>query len=253
MGLHPLLSVFQTIDLHDVIQVTPSTIDQHVVEFDGLDVPADNTCTAVFDALADQLQSFWTVTIKKNIPSGAGLGGGSSNAATLLMALNDLESLNMGISQMADIAQGIGSDVPFFLYGGQAKVAGTGEEIIPNQSLIDCPYFVLILPNIHCSTGGVYGALDVSGTFDDLAKVMQDDLISIGHNRLQQPAFTVAPKLGALYRHLSNKLSDNVVMSGSGSTLFVPCESLDEQVRIFDTVNQLLPNFDGCVLCVGVS
>ena len=113
-----------------MIQVTPSTIDQHVVEFDGLDVPADNTCTAVFDALADQLQSFWTVTIKKNIPSGAGLGGGS-NAATLLMALNDLESLNMGISQMADIARGIGSDVPFFLYGGQAKVAGTGEKLFP--------------------------------------------------------------------------------------------------------------------------
>ena len=65
MGLHPLLSVFQTIDLHDVIQVAPSMLDQHVVEFDGLDVPAVNTCTAVIDALADQLQSFWTVTIKK--------------------------------------------------------------------------------------------------------------------------------------------------------------------------------------------
>ena len=142
VGLHPLLSVFQTIDLHDVIQVAPSMLDQHVVEFDGLDVPAVNTCTAVLDALADQLQSFWTVTIKKNIPSGAGLGGGSSNAATLLKALNDLDSLNMSISQMANIAQGIGSDVPFFLYGGQATVAGTGEEIIPNQSLIDCPYFV---------------------------------------------------------------------------------------------------------------
>ena len=131
MGLHPLLSVFQTIDLHDVIQVTPSTIDQHVVEFDGLDVPADNTCTAVFDALADQLQSFWTVTIKKNIPSGAGLGGGSSNAATLLMALNDLESLNMGISQMADIAQGIGSDVPFFFMVGKPKLLVLVRKLFP--------------------------------------------------------------------------------------------------------------------------
>ena len=89
---------------------------------------------------------------------------------------------------MANIAQGIGSDVPFF-FMVEATVAGTGEEIIPNQSLIDCPYFVLILPNIHCSTGGVYGALDASGTFDDLAKVMQDDLVTIGHNRLQQSAF----------------------------------------------------------------
>ena len=131
MGLHPLLSVFQTIDLHDVIHIEQSSLDQHVVEFDGLDVPAENTCTAIFDALTDRLQSFWAVTIKKNIPSGAGLGGGSSNAATLLMALNDLESLNMSIGEMGGLLRGLDQMCRFFFMVGKQKLLVLVRKLFP--------------------------------------------------------------------------------------------------------------------------
>ena len=248
-GLHSLVSIFQLIDLHDVISISISPTATHTVQFEGMDLPESNTCTAVMDALSEHLAQWWHVSIKKNIPSGAGLGGGSSNAATLLLALNELESLNFSTEDMCHIAKSIGSDVPFFLYGGQAKVYGTGDCIHPNLSLIDATYFVLILPNIHCSTGGVYRALDSRGGFDVLDQVTDDQLKVVGHNALQTPAFDIAPALGDLYQHLLNALTDKVVMSGSGSTLFVPCQSLDHQVRVFDAVKQLLPHFDGSVLC----
>ena len=248
-GLHSLVSVFQSIDLNDVVSISTSSKNEHTVHFEGMDVPPVNTCTALIDALAGRLPQWWHVTIKKNIPSGAGLGGGSSNAATLLMALNDLESLNLSKEEMCHIATSIGSDVPFFLYGGQAKVFGTGECIHPNLSLIHAPYFVLILPNIHCSTGQVYAALDNEGVFDDLDQMTDDKLTVIGHNALQSAAFVVAPSLGELRQRLINGLQKNVVMSGSGSTFFVPCQSFEDQMIVFDAVNQLLPNFDGSVLC----
>lgn len=238
------------IDLHDVISISISTTDRHSVHFEGMDIPESNTCSAVLDALSGQLTQWWHVSIKKNIPTGSGLGGGSSNAATLLLALNQLESLNIGKEDMCSIGQSIGSDVPFFLYGGQAKVFGTGDCIQPNLSIIDSLYFVLILPNIHCSTAGVYGALDFRGVFDDLEQVKEANLSMIGYNRLQEAAFNVSPELGDLYRYLLNALTHQVAMSGSGSTLFVPCQSFDDQMRVFDIVNELLPHFDGSLLCV---
>ena len=248
-GLHSLLSVFQTIDLHDVITMSKSTGHRHTVHFDGLDVPENNTCVAVLGALSGQLSQWWNVTIKKNIPAGAGLGGGSSNAATLLMVLNQLESLNLSIPDMEAIAQEIGSDVPYFLHGGQAKVSGTGQIIHSNATLIQCHYFVLILPNIHCSTAGVYGVLDARGDFDDLDEVTDDDLKKMGHNRLLHSAMSVAPGLGELYGCVSDVLPADVYMSGSGSTLFVPCHDETVQQRIYAQLLGALPDFHGTLVC----
>ena len=112
-GLHHLCSVFQTISLHDDVTITPAKTT-HSVQFNGPDVPKDNTCTQVLDLLQDRLSQYWHINIDKHIPAGAGLGGGSSNAATLLMALNELESLNLTIDEMATLASQVGSDVPFF-------------------------------------------------------------------------------------------------------------------------------------------
>ena len=134
-GLHRLSSVFQTISLFDTITLKPTELD-HSVRFIGLDVPKANTCSNVLDLLGGRLKTFWDVEINKNIPDGAGLGGGSSNAATLILALNQLESLNLSIDEMVTIASQVGSDVPYFLYGGQAHVSGTGDNIIPKVSYI---------------------------------------------------------------------------------------------------------------------
>ena len=160
-GLHHLCSIFQIISLHDELSISP-TKTAHSVQFNGLNVPMDNTCTQVLDLLQDKLSQYWHINIDKHIPAGAGLGGGSSNAATLLMALNELESLNLTVDDMVTIVSQVGSDVPFFTWWTSAGVC-TGDRIKPNVSLIDTVYFVLILPNIHCSTARVYKTLDEMG------------------------------------------------------------------------------------------
>lgn len=246
-GLHRLASIFQLISLYDEVYIVPSE-DRHNVIFENQDVPEINTCTKVFELLQFKLNKFWSVKIVKHIPSGAGLGGGSSNAAYLINALNRLESLNLTISEMESIAAQVGSDVPYFLHGGQAKVSGIGEIIEPNVSYIDCPYFVLILPNIHCSTAGVYQTLDTLGDFDDLNCLSESHLEAIGFNRLLQPAFTIAPELKSLYLQVVDLLSGNVFMSGSGSTLFIPCSSQDDQTHIKEKLDSTLVSFDGQIL-----
>ena len=248
-GLHRLSSVFQTISLFDNITLKPNQL-QHSVRFIGMDVPSTNTCTMVLDLLGERLKTFWDVEINKNIPDGAGLGGGSSNAATLILALNQLESLNLSIDEMVRISSQVGSDVPYFLHGGQAHVSGTGDNIIPKVSYIDTTDFVLILPGIHCSTASVYGALDSMGQYDDLDQLNSTDLGVIGFNRLFKPACLVATELVNLYDTVNGMFPNQVFMSGSGSTLFIPCFSTNSQAEIKQVLETKLTSFDGEITLV---
>ena len=101
---------FSNISLHDELSISPIKT-AHSVQFNGLTVPMDNTCT-MLDLLQDKLSQYWHINIDKHIPAGAGLGGGSSNAATL-MALNELESLNLTVDDMVTIMSQVG---PMSLY-----------------------------------------------------------------------------------------------------------------------------------------
>tara|TARA_A100001015_G_C14886359_1_gene670597 strand:- start:327 stop:1151 length:825 start_codon:yes stop_codon:yes gene_type:complete len=246
-GLHNLHSIFQAISLHDQVTIKSSKAG-HLVTFRGLDVPNSNTCTQVLDLLQPKLSQYWEVRVDKHIPAGAGLGGGSSNAATLLMALNDLESLNLSYDEMITIASHVGSDVPYFLYGGQAHVSGTGQNVQPNVSYIGVTHFVLILPNIHCSTAGVYHALDTLAEFDDFDFFSDKHLEVIGFNRLLQSAFMITSELESLYRTVADLLNGNVYMSGSGSTLFIPCSSNKEQTEIKAMLDSAIGSFDADIL-----
>ena len=246
-GLHSLISIFQSIDLYDELIITPST-EKHSVVFENMDVPDQNTCTKVLDLLQFKLKKYWSVKVIKRIPDGAGLGGGSSNAATLLAALNTLESLQLSIDDMKTIAAQVGSDVPYFLYGGQAKVSGTGDKIQQNVLYSDVSKFVLILPNIHCSTATVYQTLDKLGKFDQLDNIDDQDLVRVGVNRLSEAAFTIAPKLSVLHHEISRYVNGQVFLSGSGSTLFVPCRSEDEQYKIHSLLDDKLSDFNGDIL-----
>ena len=248
-GLHRLSSVFQTISLFDTITLKPTEL-AHSVRFIGLDVPKANTCSNVLNLLGERLKTFWDVEIQKNIPDGAGLGGGSSNAATLILALNQLESLNLSIDEMVKIASQVGSDVPYFLHGGQAHVSGTGDDIIPKASYIDTSAFVLILPGIHCSTASVYGALDSMGQFDDLDNLDSTDFSVIGFNRLFKPACFVSSELLDLYTNVNDLFPNQVFMSGSGSTLFIPCLSSNSQLEIKQVLETNLTSFEGQVTAV---
>ena len=88
------------------------------------------------------------------------------------------------MAEMEAIAASVGSDVPFFLHGGQCKVTGTGDRIETVEAPIGPPYYVLILSDIHCSTRDVYNKLDEMGEFDDIDAITKNELTVIGYNRL---------------------------------------------------------------------
>ena len=179
------------------------------------------------------------VRVAKAIPMGGGLGGGSSNAAATLVALNELWELKLDTQRLSAIACRLGSDVPFFLNGNSSFCTGRGEVVQPIHPPA-CPWVVLILPNTSMPTPAVYQR------FDDLYRTDSTDpwndavdwaqwsllpaeqLLRRLQNDLETPAFSLRPDLGVLRQTAEQHLSRPVRMSGSGSTLFTLFDTQQE-------------------------
>jgi 4-diphosphocytidyl-2-C-methyl-D-erythritol kinase len=169
-GYHEIASVIQTMDLADRIFIEPS--DNIDLEMEGPEagaLPADSEANLAYRAAialreaAGHVDLGARIALHKKIPAGAGLGGGSSDAAGVLRGLNALWNLHLSIGDLASIAITLGSDVPFFLHGGTALASGRGEHIEPLQ---DVPPFdvTLLIPTLDptAKTERMYAALDRS-------------------------------------------------------------------------------------------
>jgi 4-diphosphocytidyl-2-C-methyl-D-erythritol kinase len=160
-GLHEIWSRFCTIDFSDRIEVEES--DRLELSCSGIPVPCDETNLVIraAKALAERIGIAPAVRIRleKRVPSGAGLGGGSADAAVTLLLLSRLWDSRLREEDLLEVAARLGSDVPFFLHGGEADVAGRGERVIP---LEDSPPVELHLwiPPFSVSTALVYAAFD---------------------------------------------------------------------------------------------
>ena len=165
--------------------------------------------------------------LEKRIPVGGGLGGGSSNAAAMLRALNELFDLKLSREILRDIAARLGCDVPFLIDGGSAIVTGLGEQLEP-APLPDKLHALLIFPDAACPTGAVYQTLDQlrphGAVETDRVRALSAMQI-IEHdapfNDLAYPACEVAPKLRGELEELAELTQRAAHVSGSGSTLFV--------------------------------
>ena len=163
-GYHELLSRLVSIDLADTLEVAPADGALELV-CEGIPVPCDesNLVVRAARALAERLGRPADVRIRleKRIPVGAGLGGGSSDAATTLLLLSRLWSSRLEPGELTEIAASLGSDVPFFLVGGEAEVSGRGERVRP---LADSPTVELLLavPPFSIATARIYAAFDRS-------------------------------------------------------------------------------------------
>lgn len=151
-GYHELQTIFQLIDLYDWMVFTP-TLDEQI-EIDGLSEvrPEENLIYRAAQILRPHAKKFCGLNIKieKNIPMGAGLGGGSSNAATTLIVLNQLWECSLNKEQLADYGVKLGADVPIFIYGKNAWAEGIGEHL----SFIDLDQkqFIILKPDCFIST-----------------------------------------------------------------------------------------------------
>ena len=165
------------------------------------------------------------INIDKNIPIGGGLGGGSSNAATVLLGLNELLDSHYSKGELAELGEGIGADVPFFIYDGAALVEGIGEKItvLENPPKLE---LVVLNPGYGISTASVYkmikGGLTSSVTFDNKGASFSwnEVVLKSVNNDLEQFALKIRPELAELKRLLLGSGALRVLMSGSGSSFF---------------------------------
>ena len=147
-GYHNLVSIMQTIDLHDTVELAPSTgvsIECDDPALGGEANLALRAAAALKEAAA--VDSGVHIRLEKRIPVASGLGGGSSDAAAVLIALNQMWKLDWPVIHLQGVAISLGADVPFFLYGGTALVQGKGEDVVPlPRPMID--WLVVLAPEI---------------------------------------------------------------------------------------------------------
>lgn len=224
-GYHDLSTLFQEIDLHDTLEFTPA--EQYSFSTSNPDLPVneDNLCTRAYHAmecLAPGRQP-WQIFLTKNIPIGAGLGGGSSNAAAVLKFLNRAWQMNLDDSAMICIARTVGSDVPFYINGKTQYGAGVGEILTP---LILPEEFVilLVLPEISISTAWAYRRFDPADCKPpyDFSELIAGERIrwELFENQFEPVVFSAYPQLEKLKEQIRDTGALYAGLSGSGSAMF---------------------------------
>lgn len=226
-GYHDLRMIMQRIDLCD--DITISLTDQEGIRVvcgrEGVPDGPGNIAWLAADFLLKEsgLRVGLDIEISKNIPVAAGLGGGSSDAASVLMGVNELLTLRLSDDRLMQIGVKLGADVPFFIYKRSALAEGIGEILTPITEIPDV-WLVLVNPNIHVSTAWVYSNLQLTtnrvaniiplfyNTISDICDVLGNDLESVTISRF--------PIIGEIKKRLLEEGACGSLMSGSGPTVF---------------------------------
>ena len=162
-GFHNIESIFVELDFHDLITFKPSNYFQLTCNNDSVPIDMQNTISQSYQFLKNRynFNNHFHVYLDKKIPMQSGLGGGSSNAACTLNALNTILDLKISKSKLHQYALEIGSDVPFFIEGGVKFVKGRGEklETVQNSSRLQSLYFLIVIPKFSISTKWAYEKL----------------------------------------------------------------------------------------------
>jgi 4-diphosphocytidyl-2-C-methyl-D-erythritol kinase len=233
-GFHSIESLACPLTFGDEVHAVERGDREIVLECDAPDLPVDDRNLARLAArlLAESRGASCGVTLRlaKRVPAGAGLGGGSSNAATTLRLLND-GSWGGVLSgpELARLAARIGSDVPFFLQPGAGVMRGRGEEItrLALPAALAGAVVVLLLPAVQCETAAVYRAFDrlpappPRGALDELLCARTpEELMERLYNDLEPAAYAVRPELAALRETAERVAGGPLRMTGSGAAHF---------------------------------
>ena len=227
---HRISSIVQSIDLCDVLSFQPD----EAVRFE-CDVPSlrqDNLVTRAATLLKESTKCDLgaRIELRKHIPWGVGLGGGSSDAAATLLALNELWGLRLSLSELVHLASRLGSDVPFFIHQGTALIEGKGEKVTPLPSL-PATWFVLLVPSVERMPGKtrqMYDRLNAAHYTDGqfvqaaLSSLKQGKAIDHGlmFNVFEEVAFDFFTGLDRYRETLEEAGAPEVYLAGSGPCLF---------------------------------
>ena len=258
-GYHLIESLFHTIDLFDIIKIEESK--EFKISTSGKyklnDNEEDNIVAKIFYHFKNQmeLKKNYKINIEKNIPTGAGLGGGSSNAATMIKFF--LEELNIKPdNELIESFSKFGADIPFFIKGGLSWVSGIGEKIYSFNFTL--PYkIILIYPNISVSTKLAYSKFTendfnksdifyIKNLLEKSGKINFNDLYSHTYNIFEKNVFNIEPKIKEYKEKAENEIKRKICMSGSGSSLFALYNQNDknENIIIEEDYNKLKNLFE---------
>lgn len=228
---HEINSVFVPIDLFDIISFTFSKNSKFKLLTPNMTLSQkDNIIYQTVKLIKNKYKiniSNLLVKLDKKIPIGAGLGGGSSNAATTIKALNELYNLNLTIDEQLSLASEIGSDVPFFIQNKLSIVRGRGEKITPIDVYL--PYkFLIIFPNVQISTSNAYSFIKINRAkvptkYEEiLPKVINDPFLLqlYFHNDFEAVIYSKFPNLQEIKKRLLDTGANFSSLSGSGSSVF---------------------------------
>ncbi|MDD3293803.1 MAG: 4-(cytidine 5'-diphospho)-2-C-methyl-D-erythritol kinase [Geobacteraceae bacterium] len=229
---HDLRMVMQRIALYDEIEITLSGTSGIRVSCNRDSVPGGpgNIAWKAAEALLSRVDSGMGVDIRitKNIPVAAGLGGGSSDAATVLMGLNGILGLNLPLDELMSLGLKLGADVPFFIFGKTALAEGVGERLTEVHGLPKV-WLVLVNPNVHVSTAWAYQSLQLTKdkVVDKLPQFCNRlrDVCDLLSNDLEFVTIKSYPVVQEIKELLLLKGAAGVLMSGSGPTVFGVFES----------------------------
>ena len=265
-GYHEVRTVLQTIDLADRLVVRPGADLR--VQCDEPSLEGENNLVwqaAVALAEYRNIPPRAHIMLEKRIPIGMGLGGGSSDAASALVALNQLWGLGLSAGELACLAAKLGSDVAFFLWGGTEAAAGRGEQIRPLPPLPALPV-TLICPEstLPDKTKKLYSQLTPDHYSDGestrrLTEILEagEFVSDMGHNVFESVALRAFPELSGLRRRASQICGDRLHLCGAGPALFVLPSSEEEYLKVSNAlqpsgarvylVNTIAPRHTGAI------
>jgi len=243
-GFHPLSGIFQSVSLSDTIVIADARNDSVSVSNDEAPSDTSNLAFSALDAArrAARVSLPMSIDITKRIPAGAGLGGGSADAAATLGLM--AKRFRLDEDTISDIAASLGADVPFSYIGGSCRVEGRGERIRPMEPLDDFA-LALVVPPFALGTPEVFGRWDELG--GPIGDVMSDSSLPPAlrggeaiRNDLYPAAASLDGRIGQWRDELQTRWGTEVAMTGSGSALFAFFSSIDEAADAASKVD--LPN-----------
>lgn len=225
-GYHNIETVFYPFNLYDIIEINDSDGEETSLEITGIDLPVtrDNLCLKAFNLLNERFKlPPIHIHLHKQIPFGAGLGGGSSDASAILKALNTKFKLNLSSDELNVYAAKIGSDCPFFLHDGPMYAEGVGTKLSSVGLALSDKFIFMIKPDVFVSTVEAYERVRVHKPIADLRDIIQLPVQEWKYNLyndFEEGLFIKYPIIREIKLALYEKGALYASMTGSGSAVY---------------------------------
>jgi 4-diphosphocytidyl-2-C-methyl-D-erythritol kinase len=232
-GYHDLETIFYPLGIKDVLEVITSTNAETTkanINFhqSGLAIDGDastNLCVRAFELLRKEFPSLASIEmhLHKNIPLGAGLGGGSADGAFALMLINEKFQLGLSTEKLIDLALQLGSDCPFFIVNSPSYATGRGEFMEPISLNLSAYNFLVVSPGIHVSTAKAFSLVKPALPALSLRQIVQKPIADWKNelvNDFEQPVFELHPEIKQIKEELYEAGALYASLTGSGSSVF---------------------------------